>query len=212
MTWAIVLAAGAGQRFGGAKADAVLGGRRLVDRAVAAVSACAGVVVVLPHGRPWDGPSVAAAVAGGATRAASVRAGLGVVPRGADVVVVHDAAHPLATPALVAAVVAAVRDGADAAAPGVVPVDAVVRRGSGGRVEHLGRDELCLLQCPMAFRTEVLRAAHSARPVDAVEDTALVVAAGGTLVVVDGDAANVHVATPLDLAVAGALLDARGLE
>ena len=97
-----------------------MGGARVVDRAVAtAAAACDVVVVVLPAGRAWDGDPVQAAVAGGATRADSVgrRARRGARPP-PTIVVVHDAARPLATQALFDAVLAAVRDGADAAVPG----------------------------------------------------------------------------------------------
>src|SRR5262245_48464005 len=99
--WAIVVAGGRGERFGEAKQFLPLGDGRLVDHAVtAAATACAAVVVVLPAGTAWDGPPVAGTVTGGATRAASVRAGLAAVPADAEIVVVHDAARPLAPPAL----------------------------------------------------------------------------------------------------------------
>jgi 2-C-methyl-D-erythritol 4-phosphate cytidylyltransferase len=108
--WGIVVAAGSGTRFGAPKQFLTLNGTRLVDRAVAtAVTVCDAVVVVLPHGEEWTGPRVAAAVTGGATRSESVRAGLASVATDADVIVVHDAARPLASSALFAAVVAAVQ-------------------------------------------------------------------------------------------------------
>jgi 2-C-methyl-D-erythritol 4-phosphate cytidylyltransferase len=205
-TAAIVVAAGGGARFGAPKQFAELDGTRLVDRAVAvADTACDAVVVVLPAGRAWDGAPVHAVVAGGATRADSVRAGLAAVPDDADVVVVHDAARPLATKALFAAVVAAVRDGADAAVPAVALAD-TVKRVAGHRVlETLSRSELVAVQTPQAFRRDALRDAH-ADGADATDDAALVEAARGTVVVVPGDPANLKVTTTGDLAVAAALL------
>src|SRR5580765_944436 len=95
-TWAIVVAAGSGDRYGRPKQFDLLGGRRLLDWAVeAATAACDGVVTVLPAGHDEPG-----SVTGGATRSASVRAGLAALPADADIVVIHDAARPLAGPEL----------------------------------------------------------------------------------------------------------------
>ena len=95
---AIVVAAGSGTRFGTAKQFAIAGDARLVDIAVmTAEHACDEVVVVLPDGIDWDGPPVSAAVGGGATRSDSVRAGLAAVDPTTEIVVVHDAARPLAS-------------------------------------------------------------------------------------------------------------------
>ena len=91
-------------------------------------------------------------VAGGATRADSVRAGLAAVPEDADIIVVHDAARPLATSSLFAAVVDAVRsEGADAAIP-VLPVADTVKRVEGATVRStVDRDGLVAVQTPQAF-------------------------------------------------------------
>jgi 2-C-methyl-D-erythritol 4-phosphate cytidylyltransferase len=198
-TWVVVVAAGSGARYGGPKQFAAVGTRRLVDRAVdAATRAGDGVVVVLPPGATWDGPPVDAAVAGGATRSASVRAGLAAVPDTAEIVVVHDAARPLATDALFTAVIDAVRAGADGAVPGI-PVADTVKRVAGDRVvETVARDGLVAVQTPQAFSAGALRRAH-ARGGDASDDAALVEAAGGTVVVVPGEVANVKVTAPADL-------------
>ena len=206
---AIVVAAGGGTRFGAAKQFSVLAGTRLVDRAVTvASSACDTVVVVLPADTSWDGPPVDAVVPGGATRAASVRAGLAAVPAGTDVVVVHDAARPLASPELFGAVIAAVHAGADAAVPAVAVVDTVKRVDPAGRVyETLPRENLVAVQTPQAFRVDTLRRAH-AEGGDATDDAALVEAAGGAVVIVPGDHRNLKVTTVVDLVVAGALLGA----
>src|SRR5262249_45938676 len=149
---AIVVAAGRGDRFGAPKQFLDLAGSRLVDRAVAAcAAACDAVVLVLPAGVAWDGASVHAAVGGGATRSESVRAGLAALPPSADVVVVHDAARPLASRALFHAVIAAVRNGADAAVP-ALPVADTLKRVDGARVtETVPRDDLVAVQTPQAF-------------------------------------------------------------
>ncbi|MCZ7528138.1 MAG: 2-C-methyl-D-erythritol 4-phosphate cytidylyltransferase [Acidimicrobiia bacterium] len=204
-TWAIVAAGGLGTRFGRPKQFLPLAGRRLVDRAVeVAGAACDGVVLVLPAGAVWDGPGVTAVVEGGPTRSASVRAGLAAVPDRVAVVVVHDAARPLASPDLFSAVIEAVRAGADAAVPGL-PVPDTLKRVVGDRVvETVGRDDLVAVQTPQAFRAAALRSAH-ATGADATDDAALVEAAGGSVVVVPGDPRNLKVTGPRDLLVAEAL-------
>ena len=188
--WTIVVAAGSGSRFGGPKQLADLGGRRVVDRSVASArSASAGVVVV---------------VEGGASRSGSVRRGLAAVPVDVGVVLVHDAARPLASPALFARVVAAVRSGAEGVVP-VVPVVDTVRSLDGG---PLDRDRMRIVQTPQGFGADALRRAHAASG-DATDDAGLVEAAGGRIVLVEGERANLKVTEPADLAVATALLGAR---
>ncbi len=165
-------------------------------------SACDAVVVVLPPDTEWDGPPVAAAVAGGASRSASVRAGLVEVPEEAEIVVVHDAARPLAPLALFTAVIDAVRAGADGAVP-ALPVSDTVKRVQDGRVvATLDRAGLVVVQTPQAFRAEALRAAL-AGGAEATDEAALVEAAGGKVVVVPGDPLNLKITTPHDLARAG---------
>lgn len=208
-TWSIVLAAGGGNRFGGHKQFADVGGERAVDRVVrTARSVSDGIVLVLPAGASWDGPPVEAAVAGDATRAGSVRCGLAAVPEQAQVIVVHDAAHPLASRAQFQSVLSALqRSGADAALP-VVPLVEALKQVSGGAVSgHPSRTGLVQAQTPHAFRAAALRAAHAGAP-EAVEDVELVCAAGGAAVVVAGDPRNVHVTTPEELEVADAMATA----
>lgn len=206
-TVGIVLAAGGGRRYGAPKQFQRLGGRRLVDLAASTARiAVAQVIVVLPEGTPWDGPATDVVVGGGQTRAASVRRALAEVPDAAEVVVVHDAAHPLASPQLFAATIDAVRRGAAAAAP-VLPLVESLKRVRGDRlVETVPRQGLVLAQTPQAFRADVLRRAHRDEP-EAVDDCALVEALGGEVAPVPGDPRNVHVTTTRDLAIARALLD-----
>lgn len=178
----------------------------------AAASVCDGVVVVLPAGVEWDGMTGAVPVTGGASRSESVRAGLAAVPVAADVVVVHDAARPLASPALFRAVIAAVAGGADGAVPGLAVNDTVKRVGADGAVaETVPRDGLVAVQTPQAFRAEALRAVHAAGG-EASDDAALVEAAGGRVVVVPGEPINLKVTNPADIAVAAALLAAAAEE
>jgi 2-C-methyl-D-erythritol 4-phosphate cytidylyltransferase len=203
---AVVVAAGRGDRFGAPKQFLELDGRRLVDRAVAACRAVSDeVVVVLPAGSAWDGAPVDAVVPGGAARSDSVRAGLGALRRDVDVVIVHDAARPLASRALFEAVIDAVRNGADAAVPGVAVADTLKRVDGTRVVETVDRAGLVAVQTPQAFRADALRTAHTGEG-DATDDAALVEAAGGTVVVVPGEVTNFKVTEPADLERAAALL------
>lgn len=203
--WGIVLAGGTGNRFGAAKQFARLGADRLVDMALAAVRpACDGVVLVLAADVAWDGLPVDAIAGAGPDRSASVRSGLAHVPEDAEVVVVHQASNPLARTETVRRLVDRVRAGADAAVPGLTPVDVVRRVADGMVVEDLGRDDLVLVQVPCAFAAATLRAAH-ASGLQAVEDTALIAGVGGSVAIIEGDPTNVHVTSPADLRIAACL-------
>ena len=204
--WGIVLAAGCGARFGGRKQFVEAGGRRLVDLAVEATArACDRVVLVLPPERGWDGPRVDHVVAGGADRGASVRAALATIPDEEGTVIVHQAANPLASSAMFAALREAIDGGAVTAVPGLRPADLVRYRQGDVVGPIVGRDDLVLIQTPAAFRLEVLSAAHAAGGA-ALEDTALVTALGYDVQIVPGDPRNIHVATPADLEIVEALL------
>lgn len=201
-TWAIVVAAGQGTRFGKPKQFERFGDGLVATWAVrAAGRATDGVVAVVPPGMPAP-PDLGATrtVAGGASRSASVRAGLAAIPGDADIVVVHDAARPLASDALFAAVIAAVRAGADAAVP-AVPVTDTIRRLAGGTLD---RSELVAVQTPQAFAAAALRRVHHDEA-EATDDAGLVEAAGGTVVVVAGERTNLKITDPHDLGVAARL-------
>lgn len=201
-----MLAAGSGTRFGGAKQFGTLGGRSLVDHVVTtAASVCESVVVVLPEGTPWKGQPVAAAVAGGPTRAASVRSGLAAIPEDVAIVVVHDAAHPLASPALFEAVIARVCEGADGAVPVLPATETIARVDEGRLVSTQSARGHHIMQTPHAFRAACLRTAHAAQP-EASDDASLLVARGHTVVTVPGDPRNIHISTPKELALAAQLL------
>lgn len=197
--WAVLVAAGSGARFGRPKQYEPLGGRRVLDWSLDGCrDACDGVVLVVAPERVGDDEKADVVVAGGATRSESVRAGLAAVPPDADVIVVHDAARPYATPALFEAVIAAVRGGSDGAVPGVPPADTIKRVDGDRVVETPDRAMLVAVQTPQAFRADVLRAAH-AGGADATDDAALVEAAGGTVIVVPGEADNRKITLPTDL-------------
>lgn len=211
--WTIVVAGGSGQRFGSMKQFENLDGRRILDHAVEAACVCSdGIVIVVPIECVSDEIAHVATrmvgteihvVGGGASRAASVRSGLGLVPSDAEIVVVHDAARPFASSALFGAVIDAVRDGADGAIPGLAMVDTVkVIDASGHRprvVVTPDRATLVSAQTPQAFRAPILRHAH-ADGAEGTDDASLVEAIGGTVVVVPGEVDNRKITQIEDLA------------
>lgn len=209
--WAIVVAGGSGSRFGAPKQFEQLGALSVLARAVGtAADCCDGVVVVVAADMIERARAELATVApgalvfaGGATRAQSVRNGLASVPTEATIVLVHDAARPLAPRSLYATVIAAVRGGASAVVPGVAVVD-TIRSRAGGVID---RDQLFAVQTPQGFSADVLRAAHADAP-EATDDAGLVEAAGASVLVVAGASVNLKITTPIDLIVARALLAA----
>jgi 2-C-methyl-D-erythritol 4-phosphate cytidylyltransferase len=210
--WAVVLAGGSGSRFGHPKQFADLAGRPVVDWSLSAARlSCDGVVLVLPAERlggaerHWDADAV---VAGGATRSESVRAGLAAVPDRVGIVAVHDAARPLAGPELWLAVIGAVAGGADGAIPAIAVTDTIKELTPGGGLLTLDRSRLVAVQTPQAFRAELLRRVHEQRG-EATDDAALVEAAGGRVVLVDGPPGNLKITSPPDLVMAAALLEKR---
>ena len=203
--WTVIVAAGSGTRFGGAKQYLELAGARVVDRSVAtAAEVSDGVVVVVPAsdvGVESARLAADAVVAGGPSRAASVRTGLAAVPDDAAIICVHDAARPLAGADIYNRVIHEVRSGAAGAVP-VVPVTDTIRRVDGGVVD---RSTLQAVQTPQAFRADLLRAAH-AEAGDATDDASLVEASGHAVAAVEGHPRNVKITHPDDLAAAEAWL------
>ncbi len=210
--WAVLVAAGRGERLGGdrPKAFVRLGGLPLLAEPLRRLDDCEwvdGVVVVAPEG--WEEPAillaeevgaskVTACVTGGETRAASVRAGVAEVPDDAAVIVVHDAARPLLPEDVVPRLLDALGEGFDGAVPGVAVSDTVKRTTGGVVAETLERSELVTVQTPQAFVASVLRSAIAAGG-EATDCASLVEANGGKVRVVEGDERLLKVTTPADL-------------
>lgn len=209
----IVVAGGAGTRFGAPKQFLPLAGLTVAERSVATCRSVADrVVLVVPTGAGPQTHGADVVVEGGATRAASVRAGLAALEEDVDAVVVHDAARPLARPELFAAVLGALERGASGAVCAVAVSDTIKRVARGPNdelcvVETLDRSELVAVQTPQAFRPDALRRAHAGEP-DATDDAALVEALGLPVAVVPGDPENLKLTTPADFARAEELLGA----
>jgi 2-C-methyl-D-erythritol 4-phosphate cytidylyltransferase len=202
--WGVVVAGGAGSRFGGPKQLAILAGRRVVDRSIEALQDWVkGLVVV---GAPELGDaqelSVDVVVAGGATRSASVRNGLAAVPSTATHVLVHDAARPLVPGPVVGRVVDALMAGSSAVVP-VVPVTDTLRSVDGGTVDRSG---LVAVQTPQGFELSSLLAAHDLQ-IEGTDDASVVEAIGVAVDHVPGSAINLKITFPHDLSVAQVLLE-----
>ena len=213
---AIVVAAGSGSRAGGDKQWRDVGGRPMVRWSVEALLAAGAdsVVVVVAAGaearaaEALNGLSAWRAVAGGATRAASVRAGLAALNNADDTpVLIHDAARPFLSAAVITRLLAALND-ADGALP-ALPVADSLRRGVDGLVDGgVDRDGLWRAQTPQAFRLKTIRDAYAAwtDPNTPTDEAAVVEGAGGRVRLVEGDARLMKLTYPEDFAMAEALL------
>jgi 2-C-methyl-D-erythritol 4-phosphate cytidylyltransferase len=212
--WAILVAAGRGERLGldRPKAFAKLGDEPLLAEPLRRLEACPwvdGIVLVAPPS--WEEPAILVAeeegcgkvhacVTGGETRSDSVRAGLAEVPADALVVLVHDAARPLVSDEVVERVLAPLSEGWDGVVP-ALPVSDTVKRVDGERVvETLRRDDLVAVQTPQAFLPDVLRRAVAGDVADATDCASLVEAAGGRVRWVEGDPRLLKVTDAADLA------------
>ncbi len=214
----IIVAGGRGARVGVGLPKQLLeiGGRTILRRAIDAFDGHPQVdrlVVVLPSELVADAPKFIGATsrpcqvaAGGATRHDSVRLGLAAMPAGPDVILVHDAARPFTSTALIGRVIAAAED-CGAAVPALPAGDTVKRVDRDARVvrDTIAREEVWLAQTPQGFRRSVLEAAV-ARPdgASATDDAVLVERAGQSVRVVAGEAANIKITTLDDLAAARA--------
>ncbi|ORE90309.1 2-C-methyl-D-erythritol 2,4-cyclodiphosphate synthase [Stappia sp. 22II-S9-Z10] len=216
---AIIVAAGRGTRLGGPLPKQFLG---LGPRTVLARSADAflghpairNVVIVIAEGDEArvadalaDRPRAVTLVTGGETRQVSVAAGLAALTGddAPDAVMVHDAARPFVSAALIGRVADALGT-ADAVIP-AIPVADTLKRVDGTRVTAtVDRTALVQAQTPQGFRLAPLAAAHSAGDSGATDDASLIEAMGGHVTTVDGERANAKITTAGDLAEARAAL------
>ncbi len=220
-TYALIVAAGRGTRFGGAlpKQYLPLGGASVLRHAVAAFVAhprIAGVQVVIraedrgQFEKTVAGLALLPPVPGGAERQDSVRLGLeALVPHGPARVLIHDGARPFPDTALIDRILDALDD-APAAIPGL-PLGDTVKRVEEGRIQGtVDRSQLWRAQTPQGFHFEAILAAHRAVAGHVLtDDSAVAEAAGMAPVVVPGSEDNLKVTTARDLAAAERLLTAR---
>jgi 2-C-methyl-D-erythritol 4-phosphate cytidylyltransferase len=218
--WAVLAAAGSGERLGAdrPKAFVRLGDLPLLAPSLERLDASDwidAIVVAAPPG--WEEPSillaeelgcskVSSCVAGGSTRGESVRLALAEVPEDAAVVLVHDAARPLVDDSVIERVLAALNEGWEGAVPGLPVADTVKRVEADRVVETLDRDELRAVQTPQAFVAGVLRQAFAGDVAKASDCASLVEARGGRVKVVPGDPRLIKITDAADLERVTALL------
>ncbi|MEI2785562.1 MAG: 2-C-methyl-D-erythritol 4-phosphate cytidylyltransferase [Candidatus Nanopelagicales bacterium] len=213
MTALILVAAGSGQRLaaGVPKALVEVAGDSLIGHCIAAarqVDRIHELVVVAPAAEvdriaaDVQGVTV---VAGGATRDASVRAGLLALPEAVEMVLIHDAARPFTPVEVYDRVITALDTGADAVIPALPVADTIKRVADGIVVATVDRCDLVAVQTPQGFRVATLRCAHE-QQTDAVTDDAMLVETMGVPVhVVAGSHDAFKITTAFDLAVARAM-------
>jgi 2-C-methyl-D-erythritol 4-phosphate cytidylyltransferase / 2-C-methyl-D-erythritol 2,4-cyclodiphosphate synthase len=212
-TAAILVAAGRGLRAGagGPKQYRTVGGRAVIHRALAAFADHPEIEIVQPVVNPDDIAVFNAAVSdlkhaapvnGGATRQASVLAGLeALVPHRPDVVLIHDAARPFVSADVISrAIVAASRTGA--AIPVVAVTDTIKQVTDSGDITATPeRASLRIAQTPQAFKFDVILDAHrraTRERSDFTDDAAIAEWAGLTVTTFEGDVANMKLTTPED--------------
>ncbi len=208
---AIIVAAGRGSRAGGAlpKQWQMLGPRMVVEHAIAALRPHASRIVVAVHRDDTDRAGRlddVLVVQGGATRAASVRAALEALA-GTDTtgVLIHDAARPFVSTAIIDRVLAAmaVKSGAAPA----LPVTDALWRGAAGLVSGTAdRTGLYRAQTPQGFDYAAILAAHRALSGDAADDVAIARAAGLDVAIVEGEEANFKITHPEDFSRAARMI------
>lgn len=210
---AIVTAAGRGSRAGGGlpKQWRDVGGRPVLAHALAAFSGFERVILVVhPDDMPraietFAGPVTI--VAGGQTRAASVRAALESLD-GSDIthVLIHDGARPLVSDAVIRGVIEALQRGAEAAAPALPVTDALWRGQDGTVTGTAARDGLFRAQTPQGFCCAQISMAHRRHPDDAADDVELARKAGIKVAITPGCENNLKITWPEDFARAENLL------
>lgn len=216
---AVIVAAGKGVRAGGAtpKQFRHLAGRSVLQRSVDAFARHTGIselVVVLPEDQISGlglqaGDRPLQVVAGGATRAASVEAGLRALAfNPPDLVLIHDGARPLVTSRVISEVIDALSSH-PAAAPGL-PVTDSLWQGSDAQITGLrNRDGLFRAQTPQGFHYDAILDAHRHGDKSATDDIALALSAGLTPAIVAGDEANLKITGPDDFRRAEQILSTR---
>ncbi len=220
MAVALIVAAGRGERLGSGRPKALvtLAGRPMLGWSIEALRAVADVeriVVALPAEDLDAAPAGTTAVAGGAVRSQSVRQALRASGQG-DPVIVHDAARPLASPALFERALAELQRSAADAVVAASPVsDTIKEVGEDGQtvLRTLERTRLWAVQTPQVFRRAALERALADASEEllgaATDDAWLIERAGGTVRVVRSDPENLKITTAADLHVAERLLSER---
>lgn len=206
----LIVAAGRGLRAGGdiPKQWQMVAGKRLIDHTIARFRSCGRIadIVVVLHPDDMDELSDVKTVAGGATRAASVCAGLRAMTDNPPAhVLIHDAARPCVSDRIISDVLDALKDH-DGAAPGLVVTDALWRTEAGLIVGGHSRDNIARAQTPQGFHFDAIYKAHLNALPDHPDDVAVALAAGLSVALVRGEEENLKVTHPQDFGRAARIL------
>lgn len=213
-TAVIIVAAGRGSRMGGAapKQWQALAGKPVLAHAIAAFRGMQVLLVIHPEDRDRAEALGVPLVEGGATRDASVLAGLRALEgTGVEAVLIHDGARPLVSRALIDRLVAAL-DTHAGAAPALAVTDALWRGAAGLVAGTQDRAGLYRAQTPQAFRFAPILAAHLAHPGGALDDVEVARTAGLDVAIVEGEESNLKLTFPGDFARAEAALKGRAMD
>ncbi|MCD8088008.1 MAG: 2-C-methyl-D-erythritol 4-phosphate cytidylyltransferase [Oscillospiraceae bacterium] len=220
---AVIVAGGSGVRFGGDKMTALLGGVPVLARTLLAfqqsdmideivvVARRDRIQAVIDLCREYDITKAAQVVAGGDTRAASCFAGVTAVSQRAALIAIHDGARPLVTEKVIREAMWLAHK--HAAAVPAVPVRDTIKQAVDGVVTGtLPRSQLFAVQTPQCFQADIIRAALTnavQNQPDVTDDSMAVEAIGGKIFLSQGSEENMKITTPLDLALAEAILARR---
>ena len=213
-TAVIIVAAGRGSRMGGEvpKQWQMLAGKPVLAHTLAAFQGMRVVLVIHPDDRARAEGLGVPLVEGGATRDASVLAGLAALEgSGVTKVLIHDGARPLVGRALIGRLVAALEHH-EGAAPALPVTDALWRGEAGRVVGTVDRAGLWRAQTPQAFRFAPILAAHRAHPGGALDDVQVARDAGLDVAIVEGEETNLKLTYPGDFARAEAILKGRDMD
>jgi 2-C-methyl-D-erythritol 4-phosphate cytidylyltransferase len=221
VVWAVLAAAGRGERLGTdrPKAFARLGGRPLLAESMERFENSGWVDAIVVAAPPeWEEPAillaeelgagkVSSVVTGGDSRSESVRLAMAEVPDDAAAVLVHDAARPLVSDTVIERVLAPLNEGWDGVVPALPVPDTVKKVQRDQVVETLARDELVAAQTPQAFVASALRDALAGDVAAASDCASLVEARGGRVKVVEGDRRLLKITGSEDLALVESWLE-----
>lgn len=220
---AVIVAAGSSARFGEDKLLVQLRGKSVLHRTLIVFEECENIdeiILVVRKDRLEELAEICAGmrltklhkmVAGGSTRTQSALAGAVETDRKAKIILIHDAARPLVTCDLIEETIdcAAVYR---SAAPAVRVKDTIKRAENGAVIETPPRDSLFAVQTPQAFDADIIKGALTnavQKSISCSDDCAAAEALGLRTHLTAGSEENIKITTPLDIELAGIILDKR---
>ena len=221
VTTAIIVAAGSGKRMGTEirKQFLTLFGRPVLSHTIEAVEKCnlVGSIIIVTNEEDIltvkdivssaACEKVSAIVAGGATRAQSVRNGLNELPKDTEIVLIHDGVRPVVAESLIENVIMDARKHG-AAALGVKIKDTIKTVDKDGFIaETLDREKMVAIQTPQCFQYDIIKRAYENFSADATDDCSLVETLGERIKITEGSYTNIKLTTKEDMAILSRLIE-----